>query len=595
MDAHELIFPEDREQVEAEIQRCKIDRGPFQTVFRVRKPSGEVAILLYRGRFMISPFSGREIYSGIAFDITEQHEREQSFGILQDRLDASQEAAGVGSWEWNLLERSIWWSDKTYQIHGHTPESITPAEHSIRDLIHPDDIESTAISIERCISEKRSIFRSTYRMKNAKGEYRWFLAIGRMEYSKDGVPLTVRGTDQDITERREVESRVQQLEKMESLGLLAGGIAHDFNNLLVGVLGNTALMLKNENLGPHYRNRLELIEDAANRAAQLTRQMLAYAGRGQQQSEQVDISELIQDMSKLLSASIAKKARLHFKLALHPNRVKGDPSQFSQIVLNLVINASDALEGESGDITIETSVIRLTREELSNTLIDEQLPSGSYLRLRVSDTGSGMSSDVQRRVFDPFFSTKSKGHGLGLAAVLGIVRGHRGAIKVESAPGKGCAIQVLLPCEDASVHEALREALPMKSEPTPSAASSGGRALVIDDEEFVREVAVAMLESFGMSVDSAFDGQDGLERYLAANGEYDLLLVDMNMPRMGGDEVFLKVRAAHPDQHVVLMSGYNRQEALASMQDQSGVAFLQKPFNLAALEQAIEAATASEG
>ncbi len=385
---------------------------------------------------------------------------------------------------------------------------------------------------------------------------------------------------QMAADRERLEAQVQHAQKLESLGVLAGGIAHDFNNLLVGILGNAGLALLE--LGPDSpaRARLEEIEASAQRAADLTRQMLAYAGRGQLVWGRVDITALVEEMATLLARVISKKARLTLSLANRLPAVTGDATQLRQIVMNLITNASDALGDQVGTIAVSTGVVEADRARLSAMYLDDQRRPGRYVVVEVSDTGAGMSPDVRARIFDPFFTTKVAGRGLGLAAVLGIIRGHKGGIEVDSEPGKGSTFRVLLP--EAPGAEAAAAA------PTPSAPGThapGQRVLIVDDEESVRSVARAVLERAGFTVLEAESGEQALA--LVQEGtQPDVLLLDMTMPGMDGTSTLEAVRRVLPDMKAVFSSGFS-QPATASAGLRSGTAFIQKPYRPADLVAAI--------
>jgi signal transduction histidine kinase len=303
-------------------------------------------------------------------------------------------------------------------------------------------------------------------------------------------------------ERRAMETRVLEVQKLESLGILAGGIAHDFNNLLVGIMGNAGLALLDLPPESPARESLEQIETAARRAADLAREMLAYSGKGRFIVEPLDLSELLREMTHLLRVSIGRSVVIKYALASGPLVVEGDATQLRQVVMNLVVNASDAIGDASGVITVGTGRRKADRSYLASTYLDEGLHGGEYAFIEVSDTGAGMDEETQARIFDPFFTTKFAGRGLGLAAVLGIVRGHHGALKVYSEPGHGSTFKLLLPLASSSVHV-----------PTPDDGGRGWRStariLVVDDEPSVRAIAERILQRFGMRVTIAEDGIAG--------------------------------------------------------------------------------------
>ncbi|HCK80318.1 MAG TPA: hypothetical protein DIC59_02475 [Candidatus Competibacteraceae bacterium] len=418
-------------------------------------------------------------------------------------------------------------------------------------------------------------------------------ALGRQQ--PNSVPLLFLAVT-DITARKwaeekrlQLERQMQQTQKLESLGVLAGGIAHDFNNLLTVILGNASMAL--DELPPitAARDSLLAIEETSLRAAELCRQMLAYSGKGQCVIENIRVRELIGEMVSLLKASISKKAifNLNLKDGLPP--LRGDPSQIRQVIMNLVINASEALGEHSGAITISTGVMECSRDYLTEAFLDESLAEGSYVWLEVSDTGCGMDQEIQRRIFEPFFTTKFTGRGLGLSAVLGIVRGHKGALKVYSEPGRGTAFKVLFPAvleEKALVNRTLG----VKA----GAWKGAGTILLVDDEESVRIMGTRMLERVGFEVLAASDGREALEIYQERPDDIALVLLDLTMPDLDGEETFRELRRMDPNVCVVMSSGYTESEIAPRFAGKRLSGFLQKPYTLNALTQCLRGALGTQ-
>ncbi len=392
------------------------------------------------------------------------------------------------------------------------------------------------------------------------------------------------GVVEDVTERkraeqerRELEAKIQHAQKLESLGVLAGGIAHDFNNLLVGVLGNAELaLLEMPSDGP-LRAVVGEIRDAAVRASELTNQMLAYSGKGQFLVRRIDLNELIRDIGQLLRVSISKNVTLSYRLADDLPAVRADASQVRQVVMNLITNASDAIGDAAGRITLRTAAREIRRGDLSGADPPQEPPAGRYVCLEVADTGCGMDEKTRRRLFEPFFTTKFTGRGLGMAAVLGIVRGHRGAIDFESDPGRGTTFRVLLPACEAELATAEEPKWP---EPAETQWQGSGTVLVVDDEAMVCKVAKMMLERMGFAVLTACNGQEGLEVFRRHADEVVAVLLDMTMPRMSGSETFREMRRIRPDVKVVVSSGYSEQDAASQFAGALPTAFLHKPFDM---------------
>jgi PAS domain S-box-containing protein len=382
-------------------------------------------------------------------------------------------------------------------------------------------------------------------------------------------------------ERRRVEERIASAQKLESLGLLAGGIAHDFNNLLVGILGNADLALMEMSQDSRGRPLVSDIRKAALRASELTSEMLAYAGRARFNVGSVDLNALIRELAQLLHASVSKKAVLQFRLADPLPRIWADAVQIRQVVMNLIINASDALGEGEGVITIGTSACDLDGHFPLDECVIKDLAPGAYVGVEVSDTGCGMTDEVKNKMFDPFFTTKFAGRGLGLAAVLGIVRGHGGTIRVTSEPGRGSTFQVFLPCAPGGAESAEKPA-------TATGFSHGtGTILVVDDEPFVRDVVRRSLEGNGFSVLTAEDGAEGVEILRRSGDRIRAVVLDMTMPRMNGEEAFREMRRLWPAMPILITSGYDEQEALDRFSRKDVTGFLQKPFQLQTLVEKV--------
>jgi signal transduction histidine kinase len=382
--------------------------------------------------------------------------------------------------------------------------------------------------------------------------------------------------------RRAIEAKVLEVQKLESLGVLAGGIAHDFNNLLVAIMGNAGLALLDLPEDSPARTSIMDVEIASRRAGELARQMLAYSGRSRFRIEPVELSDLVRELLTLLQVSIGKGVILKLHLPDEPIVVDADAAQLRQVVMNLVINAADAISARSGTVTIRVDRILADVDYLANAHPEAGLEPGHYATLEVADTGIGMDRETQERIFDPFFTTKFTGRGLGLAAVLGIVRGHAGALRVYSEVGHGSTFRVVLPLSASS---------PVPSHDPAESWRSEATVLVVDDDAMVRSVARRLLEAFGLTVHVAEGGPEAIARLAAAPDAIDAVLLDMTMPEMSGADVFVRLREVRPDLPVVLMSGYHQDEL--SEEVGAGISgFVQKPFTPADLARRMRVALA---
>jgi PAS domain S-box-containing protein len=385
-------------------------------------------------------------------------------------------------------------------------------------------------------------------------------------------------------QRRKLEARVQQVQKLESLGVLAGGVAHDFNNLLVAVMGYAGLA--QSEIAPDSPAQLSLkrIEQAAQRAAELTGQMLAYSGKGHFSVGPVHLNRLVEEMADLLVATVSRKVVLKREFAADLPLVEADATQVRQVIMNLMTNASEALGENDGVITLRTGIRQVDEAERSSHCLGYDLKPGWYVFLEVSDTGCGMDAETRARIFDPFFTTKFTGRGLGLAAVLGIVRGHRGAIVVDSKPGRGTTFRVLFPVGRNLVAAAVR------AQPQVRSHGQNRLVLVVDDEEFVRSLAQEALQRAGFRVLAVEDGPRAIDLFRARYAEIDAVVLDLTMPRLDGAEVFRELYRIDPGVRVILTSGYNEQHATRRFRVSELAGYIQKPYRPHALVEKVCAA-----
>ncbi|HNV68447.1 MAG TPA: response regulator, partial [Candidatus Ozemobacteraceae bacterium] len=389
----------------------------------------------------------------------------------------------------------------------------------------------------------------------------------------------------DITERKRaaeerarLEEQIRQAQKLESLGVLAGGIAHDFNNLLMAIMGNLELIggcLPEDSSGQKY---LTSAQKAAQRAAELCSQMLAYAGRGPMSRKLLQPSRLLEELRPMLEMAVAKPARLVLDIPLELPPVEADQAQLQQALMNLVTNASEALLGQAGEIRIRAWSELCGADRLQQGVLKEHLSEGPYVFLSVSDTGCGMDETLMPRVFDPFFTTKFAGRGLGLPAVLGIVRSHRGTMTLQSQPGVGTTVTILLPVSEATDETA-------KSQERKRWKGTG-TILLVDDEASVREVTTLLLTRLGFRTRTAVEGAEALQLIeLSEPSEFPVcVILDVTMPGMDGIEAHRRIKARWPALPVIISSGYQAQDCLTHFHDPPPSGFLKKPYSLSQLE-----------
>ena len=473
-------------------------------------------------------------------------------------------------------------SEQRYQFNNKTYEDWFGRSSSelkglrIKDVIGDSAYETIRKHVETALSGQAVSYESTLSLG---GQQRHVLAnyvpdIGERGETKGYVALITDITErkQAEEERKKLEAQIQHAQKLESLGVLAGGIAHDFNNLLVGVLGNAELALMDLPPESPAREELQHISTCAQRAADLTKQMLAYSGKGRFAVQVLNLSKLVEEMAHLLEISISKKVALEYNFAADLPSIEADATQVRQVVMNLIINASEAIGERSGVVTVSTGATEADRAYLSETYLDESLPEGDYVYLEVTDTGCGMDEETRKKIFDPFFTTKFTGRGLGLPAVLGIVRGHRGTLKIDSEPNRGTTFRVLFP---RSKQQPLGLTRTLE---TKQAWRGSGTVLVVDDEEYVRTVAARMLKMCGFDVLVALDGREATDLFRHHSAEIVLVLLDLTMPQLDGEETLRELRRIRPDLKAVLSSGYSEQDVTDRFGGKGLARFIQKPY-----------------
>jgi len=466
----------------------------------------------------------------------------------------------------------------------------------ILDFIHTEDRERARTVFGSWVRTRTQS--STVELRHVRGDggIKELLWNVNLHYDEHDRLLSIGGIGRDIgalkraeQERLSLERQVLHAQKLDSLGVLAGGIAHDFNNILTGVLGNAELAMLRLTPESPARDYLRNVETAAVRAAELARQMLAYSGKGRFVVEAICLNRVVEEMAHLLAAVISKNVVLEIRLAEELPLVKADATQIRQVVMNLITNASEAIGDRDGTVMASTGVTEVTKGDLPETCLKEGLPEGRYVYVEVTDTGCGMDLEIQDKIFDPFFTTKFTGRGLGLAAALGIVRGHRGAIRLQSEPGKGTTFTILLPCFADTTKNASNQ--PVSLQPW----SGQGTVLVADDEEMVRTIARRILEEAGFEVIEAQDGQEAVRIFEERSDGIIAVLLDMTMPHMSGDEAFSRMRSISPGIRIILSSGYSEQDATSRFAGKGLTGFLQKPYRSTELLQKLRGVLEGDG
>jgi PAS domain S-box-containing protein len=477
---------------------------------------------------------------------------------------------------------TIFISDAIEEFTGFNAKVMISEAMSIADIIHPDDLPCVQKMVDKAVS-RREPYLLNYRMQSRDGSYTWVEERGQGVWDETGELRFLQGVIFDISERRRIEEEKRRLDeqlarahKLESLGVLAGGIAHDFNNLLMAILGHADMLSEEARPGTATYESVNAIIQASQRAANLTRQMLAYSGKGHFMVEPVDLSAFVRGLAPYFEGMFPDQYRFNYILPEGLPAVCADVQQIKQLLTNLVTNAIESYGEASGEITIQTGMGQCDGTLMDIAFHNELQGASDYVFLEVTDSGCGMTEDTRRRLCDPFFSTKFTGRGLGMAAVLGIVRGHKGLLSVKSAPMKGTVIQALFPPFVRS------QAQPSAAE-LPQSGTSDGLILLVDDEHIVRSVATKMLERAGFKVLVAQSGWEAVQFVEQQADEIACIILDLTMPTMDGTKTLAAIRQRNTHIPVILSSGYGEEEAKSRLHDHDVASFLQKPYKASAL------------
>ncbi len=500
-----------------------------------------------------------------------------------DRLKNAERLAHVGHWDWDVKSDQLSWSEEMFRIFD-VPQNYTPTYNGFVQAVIPQDRDRLKLWVSECLAKKNE-HSIEFQITRQDGGLRIVSCNSEVSIDEEGSSTRLFGACQDITDSRRAQQEDLARKKLESVGVLAGGIAHDFNNLLGAVLAQAEMGLAGSASGSCPQEELEAIRDVAMRGSEIVRQLLMYAGKETEVLGLVDVSRIVVEMLELLRVSVLKRAILTTDLAHGLPAVWASAAQIQQIVMNLVTNASEATGDRGGVIRVSTRRITSGR----SATIAKGLAEGDYLLLEVSDTGSGMTREMQAKVFDPFISTKGAGHGLGLAVVDGIVRGLRGAIHIASELGDGTTIQILLPCAEI-VAEATRD-------PNVAEGWEGSSrefiVLVVEDEDALRRPVVGMLRKKGFIVMEAADGAAAIDLLRAHGDRIDVVLLDMTVPGASSRELVAEAARARPDMKVILTSAYSQEMLTPPMSAAQIHGFIRKPYQLGDLVQTLRKATSA--
>jgi PAS domain S-box-containing protein len=577
------IHPEDRERTVAGF-RSAIAGGSstWACEYRFRRIGGEWAYVHDRAHIARDASGNAWRVIGALQDLTERKSAEAALRESEERLKSAERLTHVGNWIWDIKTDRVSWSEEILRIVGH-PQDYVPSYEKSFQMIVPQDSERAERWVRNCLADKKGNLLET-RIVRPTGEVRTVVFTSEVLLDEDGSPERMFGTCQDVTDARREQEESFARQQLESLGTLASGIAHDFNNLLGAVLAQAELAAAELASGSHPDEELNAIRDVAVRGSEIVRQLMIYSGTEVGDAEPVDLSNIVDEMLSLLKVSVTKRAVIETHLDQDLPAIRASAAQLRQIVLNLITNSSDALGDRDGVIRVITGCVTLNAESAAASF--PTLADGDYVQLEVSDTGHGMSAETRGKVFDPFFSTKSAGRGLGLAVVQGIVRSLGGAIHLTSEPDNGTTIQILLPSAERGAHANGLEDNGGKVAIPPQR----GTVLVVEDEDALRQPIVKMLRKAGFEVFEAADGPSAVARLHADGDKVDVMLLDLTFPGASHHEVLAEAAKAKPHIAVILTSAYSQERVAGDISPLPIRGFIRKPIQFEDLLKTVRSA-----
>jgi PAS domain S-box-containing protein len=578
----DAVHPDDQKRVRQQWADAIRAKSSLKSEYRVRMRHGSYRHYMVRGVPVANADGSFREWVGTFTDVTDQKSAENAIATSAAKLRAYFETAAQGIVRVDEQGRIEELNAKLLDLCGYSREELIGRELTI---LVPEDMRKTyARHIAGFFRAPRArpMGAGLELMARHKDGHEFPVEMGlSFVHAPEGIRALAFVSD--ITERKRSEATLLESQKLESLGVLAGGIAHDFNNLLVGIMGNASL-LQIAPLDETHRETVSEILKASQRAADLTRQLLAYAGKARFDMRPVNLSALVKEISVLVHASIPKTVYVRLDLDENARAIHADAGQIQQVIMNLVINAAEAIPRNTpGVVVVRTGELEVDEEYARVNFGEGQLEPGGYVSLEVQDTGAGMDEATRMRIFDPFFTTKFMGRGLGLSAVLGIVKAHQGALRVESHPGEGSTFHVVFPAIGVAA---------LGREPLDDEDDLNGRGLilVVDDEPTIRRTAKMALERYGYQVMVAKDGLMAVELFQDRPDDISLVLMDLTMPEMGGEEALRRLQGIRPDVRVILSSGYHETDVIQHFGGHGLAGFIQKPYNIRTLAGKVKAA-----
>jgi two-component system cell cycle sensor histidine kinase/response regulator CckA len=570
----QLVHADDRAGLAQAMAESVEEGRDFEYEYRLTRPNdGEQRWILTRGRRMTDANGQPVRFLGIAVDITERHAMDEQLKRSEEGMRMAQELGGVGSWDANLETGETTWSKNLRRISG-VDDHVEASRASFVELVHREDRAAFEAAMVAAVDRGGHLELEFRLVRPSDGELRWMLTRGDAVIGPHGRSIRFLGVVIDITERHmaqehrtKLEQQLRQAHKLEAIGRLAGGVAHDFNNILLAIRGNGELALDALKHGADPLAEVEEMVAAAERAAALTMQLLAFSRRQVLQAEVLDLNEVVGEMDKLLRRMIGEDVELHAVVADEPVHISADRSQVEQVIANLAVNARDAMP-DGGLLTLEVATTEIGPEEQLD------LAPGRYAMLSVSDTGRGMDPETVAKIFEPFFTTKEEGTGFGLSTVHGIIVQSGGSIWVYSEVDHGTAFKIFLPLSEQAV--ALESKVPDRV--ASITASAGETILLVEDDQHVQRIVGNILRRSGYRLLTASGAEEALRLVEEEGGTIHLLLSDLVMPGTSGRELAEQIQVLRPDISILYMSGYTDDVVIRRGVLEAGMAFIQKPF-----------------
>jgi len=579
-----LVVPESLDSFKTILKALANDDDYYQGESQLRSLDGRIFHTMNRALLPKENSGDPDLMVMISHDITELKTAQSNLQASEDRYRAVVETASDVIMCHDLNGQILFVNKAGFDLLGWTPDQLggLSLENLVAERFHPE--------MKDRINQREKGFSGTFVFEipliHSDGrEIPMEISTTMIAGEVDESPLVI-AIMRDISERKALESRLVNHHKMESLGALAGGIAHDFNNLLATIMGNAELLKGDPRLGHDFSEFLDSILDASGQAADLCQQMLAYSGKGQFSVNNGDLSMAVHEVSRLLQARVSGHARLNFHLAENLPPVMIDTAPIRQVIMDLVTNASEALGDDGGEVMVRTGKGEFTKEALLRRNCTPMLEPGPYVFCEVADSGTGMDHSILNRIFDPFFSTRTPGRGLGLSAAQGVIKGHKGAFLVDTIEGVGSTVTFLLP--EAPVKVAKQSKAKRKKSPDTLHLDLPGKLiLVVDEDPAVRQVCEGFLRRLGCSVLSVGNGPDAVRIFSQRFDEIDLAILDLSMADMDGVATFRRLRVIQPDLPVIFSSGYGEEELYERARGLNEYGFISKPFKLAKVRQAL--------